>query len=101
MKINEAIRKIMKTKGITQMQMKNSLGYKSQSNVAGRLKSDMQMSNVVEFLNVLNYEIVIQPKSTRGKRANGAYVINNREESEWFMDMRELALEDKLEMVIV
>ena len=82
MKINEAIRKIMKTKGITQMQMKNSLGYKSQSNVAGRLKSDMQMSNVVEFLNVLNYEIVIQPKSTRGKRANGAYVINNREESE-------------------
>ena len=82
MKINEAIRKIMKIKGVTQTQMKETLGYKSQSNVAGRLKSDMQMSNVVEFLNALNYEIVIQPKSTRGKRATGAYVINNEEEEE-------------------
>lgn len=85
MKINEAIRAIMNEKGITQQKMMNLVNkkaggtvIKSQSIIAERLKrgETMQINKALELLNELDYEIVIQPKSTRGKRANGAYVID-------------------------
>lgn len=88
MKINEAIRKIMKEKGVTQnkiIEMVNGKAgetvIKSQSIIAERLKrgETMQMDKALELLEALDYEIVIQPKSTRGKRANGAYVIDMQE----------------------
>ena len=85
MKINEAIKKIMIERHITQQQMKDKINQnkgeiavKSQSIIAERLKrgETMQIDKVLEMLEALDYEIVIQPKSTRGKRANGAYVID-------------------------
>lgn len=82
MNITKAIRIIIKEKRVTQTKLAEMLGYKSQSGVGMRLKSDMQMSTVVQMLDVLDYEVIIQPKSTRGKRANGAYVIDNKEEGE-------------------
>lgn len=76
MKIAEAIKTIMKAKKVTQMKLAEETGYKGQSSVATRLRGDMQMSTAYKMLEALDYEIVIQPKSTRGKRANGAYVID-------------------------
>lgn len=88
MKINEAIKRIMKEKGITQQKLMETVNgktgetvIKSQSIIAERLRrgSTMQMDKALELLDALDYEIVIQPKSTRGKRANGAYVIDMKE----------------------
>ena len=82
MKMQEAIKEILKEKRVTQQKLASELGYKGQSGVAMRLKSDMQISTAFEMLNALDYEIVIQPKSTRGKRANGAYVIDMKSAAE-------------------
>lgn len=85
MKINEAIKEIMRSKGITQKKLQEEVNrkagkevIKSQSVMAERLKRNnaMQIDKAYELLDALDYEIVIQPKSTRGKRANGAYVVN-------------------------
>lgn len=85
MRINEAIKEIMKSKGITQEKLKDEVNtragkvvIKSQSVLAERFKrsSAMQIDKAFELLDALDYEIVIQPKSTRGKRASGAYVVN-------------------------
>lgn len=88
MKINEVLRRIMADTKTTQkrlMEMLNSAfgenTVKSQSIIAERLKRDtLNFGTVVEMLSVMGYEIVIQPKSTRGKRAVGSYVADNKDE---------------------
>lgn len=62
--------------------MRDKLGYKAQSAVAKMLRSDMQVSNAIRMLDIVGYEIIIQPKSTRGKRATGSYVITKEDEQE-------------------
>lgn len=84
MKINEALKEIMKTQRVTQARMAQIIKAKSQSVVAERLKKGetMQMDKAIEMLEALGYEMVIQPKSTRGKRAAGAYVIDMGDKEE-------------------
>lgn len=90
MKLKNAIRAIMKDTKTTQKKLMETVNknngkivIKSQSVIAERLKSDnLSIDKLIEMMSAMDYEIVLQPKSTRGKRANGAYVINNREESE-------------------
>lgn len=80
MTIGKAIRDVMKKRGVTQIEMRDKLGYKAQSAVAKMLRSDMQVSNAIRMLDIVGYEIIIQPKSTRGKRATGSYVITKEDE---------------------
>lgn len=82
MTIGKAIRDVMKKRGVTQIEMRDKLGYKAQSAVAKMLRSDMQVSNAIRMLDIVGYEIIIQPKSTRGKRATGSYVITKEDEQE-------------------
>lgn len=82
MTIGKAIRDVMKKRGVTQIGMRDKLGYKAQSAVAKMLRSDMQVSNAIRMLDIVGYEIIIQPKSTRGKRATGSYVITKEDEQE-------------------
>ena len=82
MTIGKAIRDVMKKIGVTQIEMRDKLGYKAQSAVAKMLRSDMQVSNAIRMLDIVGYEIIIQPKSTRGKRATGSYVITKEDEQE-------------------
>lgn len=82
MTIGKAIRDVMKKRGVTQIEMRDKLGYKAQSAVAKMLRSDMQISNAIRMLDIVGYEIIIQPKSTRGKRATGSYVITKEDEQE-------------------
>lgn len=82
MTIGKAIRDVMKKRGVTQIEMRDKLGYKAQSAVAKMLRSDMQVSNAIRMLDIVGYEIIIQPKNTRGKRATGSYVITKEDEQE-------------------
>lgn len=75
MKINDAIRKAMKEKGFTQAQMAKAIGKPSANTVGARLTSDsLSTNNVVEMLDVIGYELVVQPK-TQGQRKEGSMVI--------------------------
>lgn len=82
MKIQDAIRKVLKLKGTNLTKIAETLKLSSNSSVRNMLNRDIRMSNVYKILDELDYEIVIQPKSTRGKRANGAYVIDMSESVE-------------------
>ena len=80
MKVQVAIRELLSAKGTNLTKIAESLGFKSNSSVRNMLKGDIRVSNMYKLLDALDYEIVIQPKSTRGKRANGAYVIDMGED---------------------
>ena len=90
MKLNKAIRNIMKETKTTQKKLMEAVNrnggksiIKSQSVIAERLKSDnLGIDKLLEMMDAMDYEIVLQPKSTRGKRAIGAYVINSEEEEQ-------------------
>lgn len=90
MKINKAIRQLMKVEGKSLSVMGASL-HKIDKNskeivtltgndVSARLNNDnLSFDKAVEMLNVLGYEIVIQKKK-RGCREDGQILINQRDE---------------------
>jgi len=81
--ITTAIKDIMKKRGVTQNELKEKLGYRTQSAIAERLKQkSIGVDKAFEMLDAMGYEIIIQPKSTRGKRATGSYVITKEDEQE-------------------
>lgn len=76
MYINEAIRQIMKKKGISLTTMANSLGKKRGNDVSARLVyKNMSISSAIEMLNVLGYELIIQEKK-QGARRDDQIVIS-------------------------
>ena len=80
MKVGQAIKQAMKATHTTQIQMKDRIGVKSQTVVSMRLSSDgVSISNVLEMLDAIGYELVIQPKRP-GRRPEGQFVIDNKEE---------------------
>lgn len=81
MKMNEAIKTAMKSRGITQQKMADMLGYElGQRTVANKLTSqNMQIETVLKFLNEIDYELVIKPK-TRGKRKEDEILITSKGE---------------------
>lgn len=79
MHINEAIKKLMKEKGVSQRVMADVLGYKRVTNISSRLMSqNMTMDGVIDMLSVLGYEVVIQPRRP-GARPQGQVVIERSE----------------------
>ena len=75
MTMNKAIARVMKDKGVTQMMMAQGIGKKRPNDVSARLMSNnMSMDRAIEMLEVLGYEITIQPKR-RGARPSGQIVI--------------------------
>lgn len=63
MKIGEAIKSAMKSKKITQTNLAELVGAKSQSVIAERLKMDNISINVVlDMLDAVGYQMVIEPK---------------------------------------
>lgn len=99
MKINKAIREVMKQKGISLSSMGDSLWkvprkkkekkdkcstnlvHLTGNDVSARLNNDnLSFSMAVEMLNVLGYEIVIQEKKQGNRRAD-QIVIDQQEET--------------------
>ena len=80
MKASEILRAAMSEKGVTQKQLAASIGAKSQSVIAERLKNNsFTVSNLNAMLEVLGYELVVQPKKP-GRRPDGQFVIDVSEE---------------------
>lgn len=75
MLVNEAIKKIMKEKRVTQQMMANALGKKKANEIGARLNyPNMSIPSIVEMLEVLGYELVIQEVKS-GKRREDQIVI--------------------------
>ena len=74
--VNKAIKSIMKDKGVTQEQFGKLLDNPTgQRYVSNTLRSEnMNINNVITFCELLNYEVVLQPKKP-GKRKDGEYVL--------------------------
>lgn len=81
MKINKAIRSIMKSKGKSLSAMGSSLNkvdrrtgevtHLTGNDVSARLNNDnLSFDKAVEMLNILGYEIVVQEKKQGGRRAD-------------------------------
>lgn len=71
---SEAIREVLYKARVTQVEMAEMMGYKSQSGFSGRLSGKISCDLLIEMLEKLDYEVVIQPK-TQGKRKEGSIVL--------------------------
>lgn len=85
MKINKAIRDIMRSKGISLSTMAKALGKvdengKAKGNdISARLNHDnMSFDKAIEMLDILGYEVVVQEKRQGGRRADQV-VIDQQE----------------------
>lgn len=75
MKHTEAIKMIMIEKKITQKDAAIELGLKSNATLSERINhKNISAKNLTEILDILGYELVIQPK-TEGDRPDGQYVL--------------------------
>lgn len=88
MKINTAIRRVMKDKGFTYHMMATALSAAigktiTENSVGSKLSGgdNMKINNAIRFLSFMGYEIVVQPK-TSGARKAGSYVIDGRDEND-------------------
>lgn len=80
MKINKAIRDLMKEKETSLSAMAEALGKGKGNDISARLNhGNMSFDKAVEMLNVLGYEIVLQKKKQGGRRVD-QIVIDQKEE---------------------
>lgn len=65
MKSNEAVRAVMSADGITQMELANKLGYRTQSGVGNALSREngMRVDVFVKMMNAMGYDVIVR----RGK----------------------------------
>ena len=65
MKSNEVVRKVMSADGITQANLAEKLGYKTQSGVGNALSREngMRVDVFVKMMNAMGYDVVVR----RGK----------------------------------
>lgn len=65
MKSNEVVRAVMSADGITQMELANKMGYKTQSGVGNALSREngMRVDVFVKMMNAMGYDVVVR----RGK----------------------------------
>ena len=65
MKSNDVVRSVMSADGITQMELANKLGYKTQSGVGNALSREngMRVDVFVKMMNAMGYDVVVR----RGK----------------------------------
>ena len=65
MKSNEVVRAVMSADGITQMELANKLGYKTQSGVGNALSREngMRVDVFIKMMNAMGYDVVVR----RGK----------------------------------
>ena len=78
MKIGEAIKLAMKNKKITQTELAEMVGVKSQSVIAERLKMDnISINTVLDMLEAIGYDLIIQEKSDYDN-SNSQFIISRQ-----------------------
>lgn len=71
LKINHAIRNLMKTKNISLTAMARACGKNRGNDISSRLMNEnLSFNTAIEMLNVLGYEVVIQEKRQGSRRAD-------------------------------
>lgn len=77
MKLNEVLETVMNEQGMTQVRMGRQLNVSRQA-LHQRVKRDsMRTNELIDILDVLDYDLVIQPKGSR--LVNGAFKIERGE----------------------
>lgn len=75
--VNMAIRQIMKERSVSLKMMADALNLDRPNDVSARLASkNMTFDRAIEILNVLGYEVVVQPRR-KGGRPDGQFVITH------------------------
>lgn len=64
MQANEVIKTLMSNKKITQGEITQRLGMKSQSGVSQALARDMKISMLLRFLSSMDCEVIVRDKAT-------------------------------------
>lgn len=67
MQASEVIRTLMNDKKITQGEITQRLGMKSQSGVSQALNRDMKTSMLLRFLESMDCELIVRDKTTRAE----------------------------------
>ena len=81
MKINKAIRDLMKEKKMSLLAMAIALGKTKGNDISARLNNgNMSFEKAVEMLDILGYEIVIQERKQGGRRADQIVIDQKSEE---------------------
>ena len=81
MRINRAIKQVMKENGVTQRRMAIAIGKSKPNDISARLMSkNMSFDKAIEMLNVMGYEVVVQPV-TKGQRKEGTIVIDGKDDT--------------------
>ncbi len=57
--ISQIIKNIIKQKKISQHQLAESLGYKTQSAISERLRGDLRVGTAIKILDYLGYDMII------------------------------------------
>ena len=81
MKLNKAIRDLMKEKKMSLLAMAIALGKTKGNDISARLNNgNMSFEKAVEMLDILGYEIVIQERKQGGRRADQIVIDQKSEE---------------------
>jgi len=79
MKINEAIKSIMRADGVRQSMLATMIGAKSEGTISSRLSThNLSAETIIEMLEPMGYELVIQ-KKLPGTRPRDQIVIERSE----------------------
>lgn len=98
MKLNEAVKEIIKMCNKSQTEVGNDIGMQSGAFSTMMKRNNMQVKTLVTICNKLGYEIVLRP--TEGTNRKERTVIID-EAGLWFTDMRESVPKVKPKMAIV
>ena len=81
MKVDEAIKAILKANGKSQTWLAEKVGYSSQSAISQMLgRGNINLNTLCVLLDALDYEITIQPKRRAGARPAGQVVLESKTE---------------------
>lgn len=76
----EAIKKAMIDTGVKQRDIMEFVGAKTQSVISERINhKNISVKALAEILDAMGYEVVIQPKSADGLRADKQYVLSRED----------------------
>ena len=78
--LGDAFKEMMKTRGMNQSWVTKKMGYKSSSALWSIIaKNNTTVDTLLRVCDILDYDIVLQPKRMRGRKAEGQIVIVGKE----------------------
>lgn len=80
-KLGEAFKEMMKRRWVSQSWVTKEMGYKSTSGLWSIIaKNNTTVETLLRVCEILEYEVVLEPKKKQGRKDEGQIVIKRREE---------------------